>query len=210
MFDLSDRLMSDTRFNHNRNWQSLAVTALMLAGLTLSGCDRENSANPQGTEASDAQSAAPMRYSIDRSHRGSAIPTTRVIDGEGQDAALSDLIGQPLVLNLWATWCGPCVEELPTLNQLATATSGTANIVTLSQDIGDDGTGPRQFLTQHGWTHLASWHDPDNAIGLVYGGGLPTTILFGSDGREVARVIGPMDWTGTAAKALLAEAGINQ
>lgn len=210
MSELSDRLMSDTRFNHSSKWQSLAVTALALAGLTLLGCDRENSANPQGAAANNRQSPAPTRYAIDKSHRGTFLPSTSVIDDEGQEATLSDLVGKPVILNLWATWCGPCVEELPTLDRLAATTAGTAQVIALSQDIGDDGAGPRRFLEQHGWSTIAAWHDPDNEVGLVYGGGLPTTILFDAQGREVARVIGPMDWMSGAARALLAEAGIGE
>lgn len=210
MSDLSDRILSDTRFNHSSRWQSLAVTALALAGLTLLGCDRENRANPQGAEPNNRQSPTPTRYSIDRSHRGEALPSIIVRDANGAQATLSDLIGQPVILNLWATWCGPCVEELPTLDRLAASTRGTAQVIALSQDIGDDGTGPRRFLSQRGWTSIAAWHDPENEIGLVYGGGLPTTILFDAEGREVVRVIGPMDWMSGAARTLLTEAGIGE
>ncbi|MEQ1725829.1 MAG: TlpA disulfide reductase family protein [Sphingopyxis sp.] len=182
----------------------------MQAGLALSGCDRENGAQGQDAPSDASQSPVPTRYAIDASHRGSPLPGALVRDEESQEAALTELAGTPVILNLWATWCGPCVEELPTLNRLAARVAGQAHVIALSQDLGDDGSGPRQFLIQHGWGDLAAWHDPDNEIGLVYGGGLPTTILFGADGREVARVIGPMDWNGPAARALLAEAGITQ
>ncbi|MEQ1688718.1 MAG: TlpA disulfide reductase family protein [Sphingopyxis sp.] len=138
------------------------------------------------------------------------MPSTIVRDANGTQATLTDLIGQPVILNLWATWCGPCVEELPTLDRLAASTRGTAQVIALSQDIGDDGAGPRRFLEQHGWSNIAAWHDPDNEVGLVYGGGLPTTILFDAEGREVARVIGPMDWMSGAARTLLTEAGIGE
>ncbi|MEQ1508807.1 MAG: TlpA disulfide reductase family protein [Sphingopyxis sp.] len=186
----------------------MALALLVLVGgMAMSGCDRENGVPPQPAANNESQAGAPKRYSIDRSHAGATLPTNAVRNEQGQAAHLADLSGKPIILNLWATWCGPCVEELPTLNRLAAATSTRAHIIGLSQDIGDDGHGPREFLAARGWGNIRSWHDPDNAIGLVYGGGLPTTILFDATGHEVARVIGPLDWTGAEAAALLAQAG---
>ena len=112
-----------------------------------------------------------------------------------------------MVLNLWATWCAPCVEELPTLDALAAQHRGTANIVALSQDIGEAAT-PNAFLAERGWQAIQSWHDPDNVVGLSAGGNLPTTILYAADGREVLRVIGPLDWAGAEAGRLLDEIGL--
>ncbi|MEQ1687124.1 MAG: TlpA disulfide reductase family protein [Sphingopyxis sp.] len=152
----------------------------------------------------------PLRYVIDRSHSGTPLPDDIVEDRPGHLARLSDAAGKPIIVNLWATWCGPCVEELPTLDRMAAAQTGRVRVIALSQDLASAGTDPAQFLAVHGWSHVEPWRDPDNAIGLIYGGGLPTTILFDASGQEVARVIGPIDWTGSGARALLAEAGIGE
>lgn len=111
-----------------------------------------------------------------------------------------------MVVNLWATWCAPCVEELPTLNALAAAQGDGITVIAASQDIGSDAAGPARFLSDRSWTALSALHDPENALGLHYGGALPTTIVFDAAGRETARVIGPLDWEGPVADQLLAEA----
>lgn len=120
---------------------------------------------------------------------------------------LSDLKGKPVLVNLWATWCAPCIEELPTLNRVASEVAGTGHVVALSQDLNENAAPVHAFLSERGWTDIDSWHDPENAVGLAYGGSLPTTILFDAAGKEVLRVIGPMDWYGNEAKGLLREAG---
>lgn len=179
-----------------------------MAAITAAGCDRENSAQPQPTAQASPQSPIAARYAIDRSHKGSALPDTLVVDGQGRVTTLGELDDAPIVLNLWATWCAPCVEELPTLNAMAAANAGRVHVIALSQDFAESGVSPVQFLATHGWTDLIGWRDPENAIGLTHGAGLPTTILYNRQGDEVVRVIGPMDWTGETARTLLAEAGI--
>ena len=135
------------------------------------------------------------------------MPAATVKGADDRAATLTALRGKPVLLNLWATWCAPCIEELPTLNRLATDVGPRGHVIALSQDIGDDPAPMRAFLKQRGWDQIAAWHDPDNAIGLHYGGSLPTTILFDAQGREVLRVTGALDWYGDEAKGLLREAG---
>ena len=196
----------------------LPAVALCAAALLTAGCDRQKADQPQPTAQSGppsastpasppASSAATPRYSIDRSHAGEAMPGATVKGADDRPASLAALRGKPVLLNLWATWCAPCVEELPTLNRLATDVGAGGHVIALSQDIGDDPAPMRAFLKQRGWEQIAAWHDPDNAVGLHYGGSLPTTILFDAQGKEVARVIGALDWYGDDAKAVLREAG---
>ncbi len=180
---------------------------MLVAGLSLSACDRQKPEAPQAqAEPSAAATATPQRYRIDRSHAGEAMPDA-VLAASGTTTELAELSGVPMVVNLWATWCAPCVEELPTLDNLARAQGDSIAVVAVSQDIGSDADGPAQFLATRGWTNLTALHDPENALGLRYGGALPTTILFDAAGRETARVIGPLDWTGPVAARLIAEAG---
>lgn len=135
------------------------------------------------------------------------LPTDVVSTTDGSTATLASLSGKPVLVNLWATWCAPCIEELPTLNRVASEVAGTGHVIALSQDLNENPAPVHAFLTERGWTQLTSWHDPENAVGLAYGGSLPTTILYNAQGIEVVRVIGPMDWYGDEAKALLREAG---
>jgi thiol-disulfide isomerase/thioredoxin len=184
------------------------AAALCAAALLTAGCDRQKAETPQPTQGAESRGEATPRYRVDRSHAGSAIPTATVKGPGDVSASLTTLSGKPMLLNLWATWCAPCIEELPTLNRLATDLDGQANVIALSQDIGDDPAPMRRFLNERGWDQIAAWHDPDNAVGLEYGGSLPTTILFDAQGKEVLRVIGALDWYGDEAKALLREAGM--
>jgi thiol-disulfide isomerase/thioredoxin len=192
---------------------SLAIALPALIAVLLAACDTQTAPAGQGTATDAPPPAAPeptqpsaTRYRVDRSNAGQAIPTDRLVNPAGGQAALSTLTGKPLLVNLWATWCAPCIEELPTLDRVAREAGDAARVVLVSQDIGDDANVPRAFLSERN-LRLTTWHDPENAVGLAYGQSLPTTILFGADGKEVVRVIGPLDWTNDEAKALLREAG---
>lgn len=180
---------------------------------TLAGCDTQSSAPPQG-EAQSAERAAPETqsegqgaYRIDRSRAGEAMSATPVRAPDGSMRPLTSLTGRPVILNLWATWCAPCVVELPTLEALAARIGEDGSVILLAQDLGDAAI-PSAFLADRNIRSPQDWHDPDNEVGLAAGGNLPTTILFGRDGKEVLRVIGPLDWAGAEATALLREVGL--
>ena len=125
-------------------------------------------------------------------------------DPAGRKLALTSLKGKPVLINLWATWCAPCVTELPTLDKLAA--SGKIRVLTVSQDAGDPAAVPA-FLKGKGITHLEPWLDPQNDLSFHYNTGtLPTTVLYDSAGREVWRFVGVHDWSDAATATLLAEA----
>ncbi|MEO7504388.1 MAG: TlpA disulfide reductase family protein [Sphingomicrobium sp.] len=146
---------------------------------------------------------------VDRSHKGDAAPAVTFKDPDGGDISLSEFDGVPVLVNLWATWCAPCVKELPTLDALAKshAVDGELGVIAVSQDNGPLNS-VRAFLKLHGITDLGAYHDPDMALSAALGVQvMPTTILYDKDGREVWRFVGDLDWTSAQAKALLAEAG---
>lgn len=192
----------------------LNFVVLSLA-VMVAGCDRQSGGNaqPQGTEAAGASSApaaptAPAASgTLDRSHKGEPLPGVTVKDPAGLTLKLADLKG-PVLINLWATWCAPCVTELPQLDKLAAERAGTLKVVTVSQDMGD---GPKvaEFLKGKGLTRLDPWLDPQNDLAFKYGGGtLPTTVFYDAAGREVWRFVGGHDWTGAETAKMLAEGGI--
>lgn len=200
--------------------KSFSSACLIAAALFVTGCDKQKPTDPQGQtatqaitgadndEASAASTAANgQRYTISTENAGKPISDARVLDESDAPASLTELAGKPMIVNLWATWCAPCVEELPTLDRLAQMVGDSGHVITLSEDLDEDGRAPRQFLDDRGWRAVTAWHDPENAVGVSYGASLPTTIIVGSDGREIARVIGPIDWTGAEARALLERAG---
>ena len=110
--------------------------------------------------------------------------------------------GKPVLVNLWATWCAPCVAELPTLDALAR--SGKIRVIAVSQD--QDATKVAPFLGQRK-VSLAAYRDPQLGLSLAYKANLPLTVLFDAQGREVWRMAGGFAWDGAEAAALVAEAG---
>lgn len=188
--------------------------SLAVAALSISGCDREKPADRQGAEgAKSAQKAGAEAkgYSVDRSRAGTPAPTATFASADdaqdGPRTSLADFRGTPVLLNLWATWCVPCLTEMPTLDALAGRTRGRLAVVAVAQDL-KGAEVVRPWFTDAGLQHLDAWIDPDNALLDDAGTPLPTTILYDAAGREVLRVIGPLDWNGAEAAALLREAGM--
>ena len=186
---------------------------LLPLALGLAGCDRQSSAPPQANAAANAAAptapAAPVEEELtgklDIDQRGSAAPTDSFTAPDGKAVSLQSFRGTPVLVNLWATWCGPCVKEMPTLDALAQRTRGKLVVLTVAQDIkGREVVDP--WFAKRGFKMLAPYLDPDNKLGLNYGSGmLPTTILYDAEGKEIWRVIGGMDWDGPRANTLLAE-----
>jgi thiol-disulfide isomerase/thioredoxin len=176
------------------------------------GCDRQSGekAQPPAMPASNVPSAPaspPASGVLDRSHKGEPLPEVTVRNPAGEMLKLAELKG-PVLINLWATWCAPCVTELPQLDKLAADRAGKLKVVTVSQDMGD---GPKvaEFLKGKGLTRLEPWLDPQNDLAFKYGGGtLPTTILYDAAGSEVWRFVGGHDWTRPETAKMLAEGGI--
>ena len=200
----------------SRSLNSLILGCGLVPGLlALAACDRQGSQPAQGESAGAASasgtpaaaSAAPAK-GADRTHKGTPLPPLTLADPAGRKLLLADLAGQsggrPVLINLWATWCAPCVKELPTLEALAAA--GKIRVVTVSQDSGEPAK-VAAFLKDKGITHLEPWLDPDNALAFhLNGGTLPMSVLYSPAGREIWRFSGEQDWTAPAATALLAEA----
>ena len=129
---------------------------------------------------------------------------------DGQPASLADFAGKVVVLNLWATWCAPCREEMPGLDRLQ-AQFADRDLVVLALSV--DRAGPervQRFLDEVGVKQLHVYRDPKAAATrAVKVPGLPATILVDRKGQEVGRVLGIAQWDGPAAVAavekLLAE-----
>lgn len=184
----------------------LLNATILGCALVLAGCDRQSgdAAQPQASSAASAPAAA--AGTIDRSHKGSELPDFLLADPAGKELRLTALKGKPVLINLWATWCAPCVAELPALDRLAGTLDGKVKVLSINQDSGEpDKAG--SFLKQRGVTRLEPWLDPKGDLAFHYEApSLPITVLYGSDGREVWRIIGPREWGDAETLGLIAEA----
>jgi len=134
---------------------------------------------------------------------GAPSPTTPFIDAEGHTVRLDQLKGRILVINLWATWCAPCVREMPTLAKLQLAYPGKILVVPISMDKAGDREKARAFIA--GDPPLPFYQDEASAMPFALtpaAEGFPTTVIYGADGREKARVSGDADWSGADAHAV--------
>jgi thiol-disulfide isomerase/thioredoxin len=187
---------------------SLALTAL---AVLVSGCDRNSGSNDAaaivtGTAASAASTAFADK-AVDRSHDGEPLPAFVFSSPDGKRIDIAALKGKPVLINLWATWCGPCVAEMPTLDKLAADNSGTLRVVTIAED---GGAAPVvSFFQSYRFANLEPWLDPEGKIDYHYNTGkLPTTVYYDAHGREVWRYVGARDWGDTQTTALLLEGTI--
>jgi thiol-disulfide isomerase/thioredoxin len=116
-------------------------------------------------------------------------------DSQGKPRTLSDFKGQIVLLNLWATWCGPCREEMPTLDRLQGQLGG-ADFQVLALSVDPDGEQVvRDFYAEIGIQHLELYIDESaRAIGSLGAFGLPATLLLDRHGRELGRKLGAAEW----------------
>lgn len=174
----------------------LAIPLLLLAG-----CDRAGEVPAQPVEGGEA--ANPAAGEVVRKFAGTPIPALQFSDPEGKVLDLGAQDG-PVLINLWATWCAPCVKEMPQLDSLAETLDGEVQVITVSQDVrGAEVVTP--FFARAGFARLEPWLDPDAALSAQFSpeGVLPLTILFDAQGKEVLRVTGGYDWSTPEAAALV-------
>lgn len=178
----------------------LIVTAATLA---LAACHHKEQ-QPAANETAAVENA-PVK-GVDRSHKGNPAPDVAFSAPDGKQAHLADFKGKPLLVNLWASWCAPCVKELPTLDRLARGDS--VKVIAISQD-----SGPHASVVAFLGAHKIGLLEPYQDAGMAFSGALgpetvlPTSILYDAQGREVWRYVGDQDWTSPEAAKLLSEAG---
>lgn len=157
-----------------------AVAAAMLAALLLGSIPL-------------AAQQAPANFIIHPAAK--PVPEISFIDKAGDALSLNDFRGKTVLLNIWATWCGPCRKEMPTLDRLQ-ARLGSEGFQVVALSIDRSGTSAVQkFYAEIGVRHLAFFIDTTGRAGsnlaLL---GLPGTLLIDPEGRELGRLIGPAEW----------------
>lgn len=125
---------------------------------------------------------------------GSTAPDFTLSDGS-RSIALRDYRGKTVVLNFWATWCGPCVEELPSLLQMQRDLKDK-NVVVLAVSIDVDQAAYEKFLKDHGVTAITSIRDPKQRVPDEYGTHMwPESYIIDRNGVVQRKIIGATDWT---------------
>jgi thiol-disulfide isomerase/thioredoxin len=187
-------------------WLLLPILLLAAAGCQKQEPQHANESAPAAAEA------APVK-GVDRSQKGKPAPDAVFNDPDGGEITLADFHGVPVLVNLWASWCAPCVKELPTLDRLSRShdRDGALGVIAVSQDSGPHAS-VVAFLESHKIGDLGAYQDSKMSLSGALGPDtvLPTSILYDGKGREVWRYVGDLDWTSPEAAKLLAEAGVAQ
>ncbi len=181
---------------------SIAIIALLLLGAgtilywVISGMDSPD------TGSLDSYARGEMR-SFTRVAEPPAQPDVVMTAGDGREISLTDYRGQVILVNFWATWCAPCVEEMPALNALQSELGGADfQVVTVSLDRRMEDA--RLFMERLELDALPLIHDATfNSMTQAGAIGLPLTVLYDRQGREVGRLDGPAEWHSDDAIALV-------
>jgi thiol-disulfide isomerase/thioredoxin len=121
-----------------------------------------------------------------------AFPFEVVLDNiRGETVRFDYLEGRPFVLNFWATWCGPCVSEMPSLQQLERELAGEVLVLYVSKE---EAQTQARFLEARGWDALALVSE-GGEFGSLTPKGIPQTLIVDAEGRVVVRHVGAADWS---------------
>jgi thiol-disulfide isomerase/thioredoxin len=196
----------------SRRAARVAAAGLTLYGMALSADNAVPSARAQSQPASAPLPAGPGRNDLAKGDMATFVfkpapdepADVKFLGGDGKERSLAGFKGKVVLVNLWATWCAPCLKEMPGLDRLQKEFgSDQFEVVALAVDrTGLEGA--KKFLDKIKTANLALYADPTARAGTALKAvGMPTTILVGKDGREIGRLSGPAEWDGPDAKKLI-------
>lgn len=122
-------------------------------------------------------------------------PDFTVYDIDGNEVHLSDYLGKPVILNFWASWCGPCKSEMPAFNAASTELEGNIQFLMINMTDGYQETieSASKFIAEQGYT-FPVFYDTDSMAAMVYGAtSLPTTYFIDAQGYAVAKAVGAIN-----------------
>lgn len=185
-------------------WAAAIAAMVGFAGVYLTQGANDNALPsappPQSADALNSGQMASFEFTETPGPR----PEIAFQNDKGKTLTLADFDGKAVLVNLWATWCGPCREEMPSLDRLQGDLGGSSfEVIALSLDRGG-AKASREFLDKLNAKHLKLYVDPKarssrplNAVGM------PTSILFDTKGREIGRLVGTAEWDSADAKRLI-------
>lgn len=195
------------RFKNPRSLAAVGVLAgLIIIALALvasrpkPGPAAQAALDAPATAAAEAPEATPIV--IHETPR--PLPTTVFKDAADADQTLANFAGKVLVVNFWATWCAPCVKEMPTLDALQAKLGGpTFQVLAISQDRAGAGVA-KPFADKNEWKNLAFYIEVAGKFARdAKLRGLPTSLIVDKSGQEVGRVEGDLDWDSPVVEKIL-------
>ncbi len=203
------------RIRRNR-WRLGAVAALGIVAVAIYvTLDAQSNIANAACAGTGEKAASLGQYSVGQlaafrvTTDSSSMSDVRFQTPDGESLSIADFAGKTVLLNIWATWCPPCREEMPALNQLESALGGDSfAVVPVSLDTTNTPAGPEQFYADYALDHLTLYVDPtarmiDDLRRLGITAGFPTTILIAPNGCTMGVIQGPADWAGPDAQALM-------
>ena len=191
-----------------------AIVGFVVVGIYVTTAPKSNVADTGLTKgevnstASKVDAAAEGRLAaFVRKKMPEPLPDISFTDGSGNSKSLADFRGKTILLNLWATWCAPCREEMPSLDRLQQELgSDKFEVVALALERGG-AKAARKFLDEIKASNLTLYVDKSTRAGSKLRVlGMPTTILIDGEGREIGRLAGPAEWDTPEAKTLVSAA----
>lgn len=197
-----------------------AGTAAAAVYVSRSGPDNAASRNSSaiaapGGLAAARSSGSPATGNLDRHNTGKVaafvykqapepVPDFQFFDAGQQTRTIEAFKGKVVLLNLWATWCSPCREEMPSLDRLQKEL-GSDKFEVVAVSVDKNGfEASKKFLDGLGVKSLNHYADPSGrAASHLKAVGMPATLLVSKDGREIGRLMGPAEWDSADAKRLI-------
>jgi thiol-disulfide isomerase/thioredoxin len=188
------------------------ATVYLIFGPSDNGRVAESSAPTQETAAQDEEVVKGPLVGLNKGAMAPMLVRPKPLDLPelsfagvgGEEKTLADFKGKIVLLNIWASWCVPCREEMPQLDKLQAELGGKDfEVVAVNIDRGG-GDKAKKFLEETGASHLALYTDPSGKLfAAAKAVGMPTTLLIDRDGKEISRLVGPADWGSEDAKTLI-------
>jgi thiol-disulfide isomerase/thioredoxin len=187
-------------------WGAALVGVAVVVYIMAQASTKEAPSTP--TAAAPATAPGALAIKFIKADEARTAPDYVIHDEAGKPMKVADLKGKVVVMNVWATWCGPCKVEMPTLAKLQAAFKDKpVEVMAVSIDSEADAAKARLFIAQN--DPLKFYHDREMKLPFQLkppAAGAPTTVVYGKDGLEIGRVAGEADWSTDEAKALIEKA----